>query len=187
MAGRAKSGKTKRSAVTTGAAAAMVSLSSLAYIQAMAATATIPILAKIIHAIEVTVNTSLDFGTLAVTEDVAGLATIDPASSQMKIDGKGGLALAGGVPRAGRIQIKGAAMPVQVSMETNNVHLTNGSTFLTINNFNFMTANGGMQITVTPTAAAVPVVMSVGATVNIRPGQLTGTYVGSNRVFANYQ
>ena len=50
-----------------------------------------------------------------------------------------------------------------------------------------MTANGGMQITVTPTAAAVPVVMSVGATVNIRPGQLTGTYVGSNRVFANYQ
>ena len=81
----------------------------------------------------------------------------------------------------------GAPMPVNVSMETNNVQLTNGSTFLTINNFNFLTANGGDQVTITPTAAAVPVVLSVGATLNARPGQLTGTYVGSNRIFANYQ
>lgn len=180
-------GKTTKAAVATGAAAVMVSLSSVSYFKAMAATATLPILAKIIRAIEVTVNTSLDFGTLAITNDIAGLATLDPLSSELRVDGNGGLALAGGVPRAGRIQIKGATMPVNVSMETNNIQLTNGTTFLTINNFNFLTANGGAQVTVTPTGPGNAAVLSVGASINTRPGQLSGTYIGSNRVFANYQ
>ncbi len=185
--GKSRRRSTARSAVTTGAAAVMVSLSSLVFFRAVAATATLPIIARIVRAVEITVNTSLDFGTLAITNDVAGLATVDPGSSQLKIDGKGGLALAGGVPRAGRIQIKGAAMPVQVSMEANNIQLTNGKTFLTIDNFNISTAQAGPQATVTPTGPGNGVILSVGASVNTRPGQLSGTYSGSNRVFANYQ
>ena len=173
--------------MATGAAALLVSLSSVCYFKAMAATATLPIIAKIIRAIDVTVNTSLDFGTLAMTDDVAAQATIDPLSSELRIDGRGGLALAGGVPRAGRVQIKGAPLAVNVSMEASNVQLTNGSTFLTINNFNFLTADGGAQVTVTPTGPGNAAILSVGATINARPGQLVGTYVGSNRVFANYQ
>lgn len=187
MAGKKKDSDKRMKAALNAGAAVMVSLSSFSFIQAVAATATLPIIAKVIHAIEVTINTSLDFGTIAATNEVAGLATIDPATNELRINGSSGLALAGGVPRAGRVQIKGAAMPVNVSMETNNVHLTNGSTFLTINNFNFITANGGDQVTITPTAPASPVVLSVGATMNTRPGQLTGSYVGSNRIFANYQ
>lgn len=173
--------------VSAGAAVALVSLSSFSVMKAVAATATLPIIAKFIRAIEVTVNTSLDFGTLAITNDVAGHATLDPLSSSLRIDGQGGLALAGGVPRAGRIQIKGAPMAVNVTVEDQNVQLTNGTTFLTINNFNFITANGGPQITVTPSGPGNSAILNVGASVNTRPGQLTGTYVGSNRIFANYQ
>jgi hypothetical protein len=173
--------------IATGAAVLLVSLSSLSYFKAMAATATLPILSKIIRAIEITINTSMDFGTLAMTNDVAGQATIDPLSGQLRIDGKGGLALAGGAPRAGRVQVKGAPMAVNVSVEANNVQLTNGSTFLTVNNFNFLTANGGPQVTVTPTGPGDGIILSVGASIQTRPGQLTGTYTGSNRIFANYQ
>lgn len=184
---KTSSTKPTEAAMATGAAALLVSLSSICYFKAMAATATLPIIAKIIRAIDVTVNTSLDFGTLAMTDDVAAQATIDPLSSELRIDGRGGLALAGGVPRAGRVQIKGAPLAVNVSMEASNVQLTNGSTFLTINNFNFLTADGGAQVTVTPTGPGNAAILSVGATINARPGQLVGTYVGSNRVFANYQ
>lgn len=184
---KSSSTKPAEAAMATGAAALLVSLSSVCYFKAMAATATLPIIAKIIRAIDVTVNTSLDFGTLAMTDDVAAQATIDPLSSELRIDGRGGLALAGGVPRAGRVQIKGAPLSVNVSMEASNVQLTNGSTFLTINNFNFLTADGGAQVTVTPTGPGNAAILSVGATINARPGQLVGTYVGSNRVFANYQ
>ena len=173
--------------MATGAAALLVSLSSFCYFKAMAATATLPILAKIIRAIEVTVNTSLDFGTLAMTNDVAAQATIDPLSSELRIDGKGGLALAGGVPRAGRIQVKGSPLAVNVSVENSNVQLTNGSTFLTINNFNFLTANRGAHVTVTPDGPGDAAVLAIGATIHARPGQLVGSYVGSNRIFANYQ
>lgn len=182
-----KSAKPTDAALATGAAAVLVSLSSLCYFKAMAATATLPILAKIIRAIEVTVNTSMNFGTLAMTQDIAAQATVDPLSSELRIDGKGGLTLAGGVPRAGRIQVKGSPQAVNVSMEASNVQLTNGTTFLTINNFNFLTANGGAQVTVTPTGPGNAAILSVGATIHARPGQLVGTYVGSNRVFANYQ
>lgn len=181
----------KKSAAQTvavgGAAAVMVSLSSAALYKAVAATATLPLIGRIIRAIEVTVNTSLDFGTLAVTNDIAAAATLDPQSGALRLDGGGGLALAGGSPRAGRIKIRGAAVPVTVTMETNNVHLTNGTTFLTINNFNLLTANGGPQVTITPTGPGNAAIMAIGATLNTRPGQLSGTYVGSNRIFANYQ
>lgn len=183
---RGRPGRARK--IATGVTAAtLVSLSSFAVIHAVAATATLPIIARIIRAIEITVNTSLDFGTLAVTVDNAGTATIDPLSGQLTIGGAGGVNLAGGTPRAGRIQIKGAPVPVQVSLETDNVQITNGTSFLTINAFNFGTPNGGPQITVTPGGPADSAIINVGATINTRVRQLTGTYIGSNTVFANYQ
>jgi len=184
---RHSSKKNGKAVMATSAAALLVSLSSYGYFKAMAATATMPILANIIRAIEITINTSLDFGTLAMTSDVAGQATVDPLSSELRIDGKGGLALAGGVPRAGRVTVKGSPLSVDISIEASNVQLTNGTTFLTINNFNFMTAEGGGHVSVVPTGPGNAAVLSVGATIQTRPGQLVGTYVGSNRIFANYQ
>ncbi len=184
----AKKRNSKAKKIVGGAAAlAVVSLSSFAVINAVAATATLPIIARIIRAIEITVNTSLDFGTLSVTADNAGAATLDPRTGQLTMAGQGGVNLAGGVPRAGRIQLRGAPVPVQISMETNNVQITNGTTFLTINAFNFETANGGPQVTITPGGPADSAIIAVGATINTRPRQLTGTYVGTNTVFANYQ
>lgn len=176
-----------KKALAGAAAVTMVSLSSMAVINAVAATATMPILARIIRAIELTVNTSLDFGTLAVTVDNAGAATLNPQTGQLTLQGEGGINLAGGEPRVGRIMLKGSAQPVQVSLETNNVQITNGTTFLTINAFNFDTANGGPQVTVTPTGPGESAVLTLGATINTRPRQLTGTYIGSNTIFANYQ
>lgn len=170
-----------------GAAVAMVSLSSVSLFKAVAATATLPIVAKVIRAIEITINTSLDFGTLAITDDIAAVATLDPGTNTLRVNGEGGLSTAGGVPRAGNLRIKGASMPVRVSMETNNVQITNGTTFLTINNFNFNTESGGYQVTVTPTGPDNSVALTVGASINTRARQLSGTYIGSSTIFANYQ
>jgi hypothetical protein len=165
----------------------MVTLSSLSVFRAVAATATLPILAKLVRAIEVTINTSLDFGTLAVTEDKAGAATLDPATGNLTVSSEGGLNLAGGVPRAGKIQIRGAPMPVEMSLETNSLRITNGTDHLTVNNFNFLTAQGGPDVTVTPDGLHNTAIVALGATITTRPRQLTGTYIGTNTVFANYQ
>ncbi len=170
-----------------GAAAALVTLSSYGFYNAVAATATIPILARIMRAIEVTINTSIDFGTLAITEDVAGTATLDPLTSKLRVDSEGGINLAGGFPTAGNVRIKGAPQPVQISLDTNVMRITNGTTYLTINNFNINTANGGPNATITPSGPGNSVVFSIGATLNARPNQVTGTYIGTNTIFANYQ
>lgn len=178
--------RTKK-ALRNGAAVAMVSLSSVSLFKAVAATATLPIMAKVIRAIEITINTSMNFGTLAVTEDVAAVATIDPKTNSLRVDSKGGLSYAGGDPTAGNLRISGSIMPVRVSMETDNVRITNGTTHLTIDNFNFNTESGGHQITVTPTGPDRSVSLSVGASLRARPRQLNGTYIGSSTIFANYQ
>lgn len=177
----------KRAWLKGGTAAVMVTLSSLSVFRAVAATATIPILAKVVRAIEITINTSLDFGTIAVTEDKAGQATLDPSTGTLMVNSEGGLNLAGGVPRAGKIQIRGATIPIEISLETNNLRITNGTDHLTVNNFNFLTAQGGPDVTVTPNGPNNTAILALGATLNTRPRQLTGTYIGTNTVFANYQ
>lgn len=176
----------RKSLLTTGAAV-MVSLSSLALGGAVAATATLPIMVKLMRAIEITINTSLQFGTLAITEDAPALVTLDPLSNNLRLDTQGGIALAGGVPRAGRISVRGAPLPVSVSIETDSIRLTNGTTHLTVSNFNFNTAAGGAQITITPSGPENIASLPIGATLSMREGQLVGTYIGSNRIFANYQ
>lgn len=174
-------------ALKTGAAAALVTLSSVSVFRAVAATATLPVLARIVRAIEITVNTSLDFGTIALTEDVAAKAVLDPYSGNLKLDGEGGVNLAGGYPRAGNVRIKGAPIPVHVSLHTNNLRLTNGTTHLTVNDFNINTAKGGPEATVTPSGPGNSIILSIGATMSARPQQLTGTYIGVNTIFADYQ
>lgn len=174
-------------ALKTGAAAVLVTLSSVSVFRAVAATATLPVLARIVRAIEITINTSLDFGTIALTEDVAAKAVIDPYTGNLKLDGEGGVNLAGGYPRAGNVRIKGAPIPVHVSLQTNNLRLTNGTTHLTVNDFNINTAKGGPEATITPTGPGHSIVLSIGATMNARAQQLTGTYTGVNTIFADYQ
>jgi hypothetical protein len=170
-----------------GAAAIMVSLGILSLQRALAATQTLPVQANLLRAIEVTLNASLDFGTLAMTVDRAGVATIDPFINKLFVDGNSSLTAVGGEPRAGQIQIKGAAKPITISMENPSVRLTNGVTTLTVNNFNFQTLMAGSRVTITPTSDAEPYLLSIGATINTKPGQLTGTYIGANRIFANFQ
>jgi hypothetical protein len=156
-------------------------------VKAVAATATVPIHIELVRAIEVTINTSLNFGMLALTNDRTGQATLDPLSDKLFIAGQSSIALAAGTPRAGRVQIKGAPIPVAVSFENEVVQLTNGTTSLTVSSFNFISNNVGSQVTVTPPETNSEVTLSVGATIKAKQGQLTGTYIGSNRIFANYQ
>lgn len=186
-ASKRSKGALRVKALRGGTAMALVTLSSFAVYRAVGATATMDIVARIVRAIEVTVNTSINFGTLAVTADSAGAAVLDPLTNELMLSGQGGVNLAGGTPQAGRLRIKGAAMPVQISLDTNNIQLTNGTTFLTVNAFNFQTPNGGPQATVTPAGPGDSVTLTLGATLNTRPRQLTGTYIGSNKIFANYQ
>ncbi len=156
-------------------------------INAAAATATLPVIAKLIRAIEITVDTSLNFGTMAMTIERAGIAHIDPGLNRLIVDSSSSFSMAGGTPQAGRLTIKGAAFPVSVSLENSVIDLTNGVTTVTVGDFNFLTANGGSRVTVTPAFDKPTFTVPVGATLNSKPGQATGTYVGTARIYANFQ
>lgn len=172
--------------VKLGAAAALVS--GLAAWQAVAATADLRIIAKLIRAIDVTVNTALDFGTLAMTVDRAGHATMDPSVNRLLIGNNGSLSLAGGLPSVGRLRIKGAEFPVHISIEDASVKLTNGVNTVTVDNFNIQSAHGGAKMTFTPVdLQAYSLTVPVGATLKTQPGQASGTYTGVTRIFASYQ
>lgn len=191
MAGQAKRKKgSGKSAKVRLSAATMTALSGLAAYQAIhaiAATATLPIIARLVRAIELTINTTLDFGTLAMTVDQAGQATVDPELNRLIIDGRGGLTLAGGKPAAGRLTVKGAEFAVAISVEDATVKLTNGSDTVVIGSFNLATANGGTKMTFTPTDNTYEFTVPIGATLKTRTGQISGTYVGTTRIFASYQ
>ncbi len=174
-------------------AGGMVTLSCLGALHllrnvtAVAATSTLPIRAKLVRAIEVTVETSLDFGTVAMTVDQVGVASIDPALNRLVVDSNSSFSAAGGTPNAGRLRIKGVAFPVSVSLEDSIVNLTNGATLVTVNDFNFFTANGGSRVTITPQAGNHTMTVPVGATLNAKAGQATGSYVGTARIYTNFQ
>ena len=153
----------------------------------IASTGTLPISVRLIRAVEITLATSLDFGTLAMTLDRAGTARMDTSLNRLIIDNNSSLALAGGTPQVGRFTISGSAFPVTISIEDTSVQLTNGVESLTVNGFNLMTDNGGSQITVTPQAGQNSFTIPVGASILAKPGQLDGTYVGTTRIFANFQ
>lgn len=179
-----------RSAKVRLSAATMTAISGLAgyqAIHAIAATATLPIIARLVRAIELTVNTTLDFGTLAMTVDRAGQARIDPELNRLFIDRNGSLTLAGGKPAAGRLTIKGAEFPVAISVENSTVKLTNGTNSVVVGDFNLVTAQGGTKMTFTPTQNSYAFTVPIGATIKTRSGQLSGTYVGATRIFASYQ
>jgi len=182
---RGKSKSAKRLAIS-----AVVSLSCFtlhALRDVVASTATLPITVRLIRAIEITLDTALDFGTLAMTLDRAGTARIDTSLNRLVIDNNSSLALSGGTPQVGRFKIKGSVFPVTVSVEETSVRLTNGVDTLTVNSFNLLTGNGGTQVTVTPQVGQNSFTIPVGASLSTKPGQLDGTYVGATRIFANFQ
>jgi len=181
---KGKQAKVRLSAVTL---TALSGIAAYQAIHAVAATATMPIIARLVRAIELTVNTTLDFGTLAMTVDRAGQATIDPEVDRLFIDGSSGLTLAGGKPAAGRLMVKGAEFPIAVSIEDPSVKLTNGTGTVVVNNFNIATAKGGTKMTFTPTQNTYAFTIPIGATINTREGQISGTYTGTTRIFASYQ
>lgn len=182
-----KAAQAKKRTVRLGAAALLAgaAFGGLQHIEA--ATATLPVIARLVAAIELTVQQSLDFGTLAMTVDRTGIARLDPGANQLFIDGSSGLSLAGGSPSAGRLKIRGSEFPVSISLESTQVRMTNGTGTVMVNNFNLVTQNGGDKITITPSAGTVSLSVPVGASINTKARQLTGTYVGTTRVFANYQ
>ncbi|MEM7680090.1 MAG: DUF4402 domain-containing protein [Pseudomonadota bacterium] len=182
--------KLKKTALKAMASGGLISLSVfsiMALRSVVAATATLPIIVRLVQAIEVTVATSLDFGTLAMSPDDPGRAMIDPGLNRLILDDRNALALAGGVPKVGRLVVRGAAFPVSISVEDTSVRLTNGISAVTVNDFNFVTTDGGTRVTITPQAGAGSFTIPVGATLLTKPGQTEGTYVGTTRVFANFQ
>lgn len=174
--------------LSTATMVALAGVGSYGAVKAIAATAVdLPIIAKLVRAIEITVNTTLDFGTLAMTVDRAGFATIDPALNRLLIDNASSLTLAGGKPSAGRLTLRGAEFPVAVTIEDPTVKMTNGTNTVMVTGFNMMTAKGGTQMTFTPTQKTFALTIPVGATIQTKVGQLSGTYVGTTRISASYQ
>ncbi|MGZ9097426.1 MAG: DUF4402 domain-containing protein [Micavibrio sp.] len=174
--------------IKAGAAVVLVSLSAFGLTRAVAATATLPIIAQIVRAIKITVNTSLNFGTLAVTNATSpGTASIDPLTGKLTVDSKGGLAFSGGTPTAGRVIIKGAALPVNVTIASPTMQIHNGPESLTVENFKLINRTGGPRATVTPFGPGSSIAINVGASITSRPGQVDGVYTGTNTLYANYQ
>ena len=153
----------------------------------IATAATLPISVRIVRAVELTVSRSLNFGTLAVTLDGGGEATIDTSLNQLRVSGNNSLSIAGGNPSVGTLSIRGFAYPVTVSIEDTSVQLTNGQAQITVEGFNMITSNGGHKVTITPQAGQNTVTIPVGATLKTKAGQLTGTYTGATKVFASFQ
>lgn len=172
------------------AAGGLISLSMfsvMALRTVMASTATLPMVARLINAIEVTVATSLDFGTLAMSPERPGRALIDPSLNRMVLDDNNSLSLAGGTPKVGRLVIRGATLPIAISIESTSIQLTNGATNVTVSNFNLVSADGGAKVTITPQTGIATMTIPVGATLITKAGQASGTYSGTTRVFANFQ
>ena len=152
-----------------------------------AATVSMPIYVKLIQAIEMTVGASLTFGTLAMTTQQGGMATLFPSNNKFITDNSGSLVLAGGVPQVGRVKVKGASFPVTISLEDSTVHLTNGLAFVTVKDFNILTDNAGREVDYTPNIAVNSFTVPIGGTLVTKPQQPAGTYVGRTRVFVNFQ
>lgn len=169
-------------------AAALVTLTCLGGASAIAASATMQIFANIVRAIDVSATAALDFGTLAVTAAASGEMTLRPSNNEIVLDNNGGLSFAAGVPQAGRVRLKSKSnSPIEVSVAQKTVTLTNGTATMQVRDFNFITDNGGPSATVTPNLTASSVTFPVGATLVSKAQQVTGNYVGSNVIFANYQ
>lgn len=187
---RNDSKKQKNKRLKQAAAGGLVTLSmfgALAVRSVVASTATLPIMVRLIKAIEITVATSLNFGTLAMAPEEPGMAHMDPGQNRLILDDRNALSLAGGTPKVGRLRIRGSTFPVSISIEETSVKLTNGVTGVTVNDFNFLSADGGTRVTITPALDQPSFTVPVGATLVTKPGQADGTYVGTTRVFANFQ
>lgn len=155
---------------------------------AQAGTAVMPVAVRIIKTLDVTVTASLNFGTIAVAEDSqAGTAVIDPASGAISISGAGMVSSIGGAVQAGRLQVKSGARPFTVSLAQSAIALSNGSSTVEVTDFNFVTANQGSVVNITPSVGSPTVSVPLGATLKTKVAQLEGNYIGTTNVFANYQ
>lgn len=154
---------------------------------AWADTIVLPVAARLVQAVEITVNAALDFGDLAFAADQAGAARIDPASNMLVREGLNSLQPVGGKPQAGRIVIRGAEHPVQISVGQDSVRLTNGTDFVTISDFHFINAQTGNRVTVMPGPQGGDIIVPIGATLHTRVGQTGGYYFGVNSIYAHYQ
>lgn len=165
----------------------VLALSCAVCAHALADTVTLPMVARLVRAVEITVNMSLDFGDLAFAADQAGAARIDPATNMLAREGRNDLLSVGGKPQAGQIVIRHAEYPVQISMEQDSVRLSNGTDFVTVSDFHFINAQTGSRVTVTPDPQGSDIVIPVGATLRTRAGQTSGHYFGVNNIYAHHQ
>lgn len=98
----------------------------------------------------------------------------------------GGCASAGGSPLRGRCALTGTFLPVQVmqvTLSAATATISNGTTNMSITNFDWGTTAGGPTTTVTAFVTTV----NLGGTLNVGAGQTGGTYTGSFTVNVNYQ
>ncbi len=164
-----------------------VVLSCVPLVQTWAETVIVPVVAKLVRAVEVSVNTSLDFGDLSFAADQAGEARLDPVSNMLVSEGRNSLQSVGGKPQAAQIVIRGAEYPVQLSMDQPSVRLSNGQDFVTVSDFHFINAQTGSRVTVMPDPQGGDIILPIGATLRTRVGQMSGSYVGIGSINADYE
>lgn len=171
--------KNKNSKVLLGAATLAAALASGAP-AAQAATASIPMTAKVIAAIAVTKTADLLFGT--ITETGAGTVVLTNAGARSST---GGVTLIGGATgQAGGFDVKAASGVAYNITLPATAALTGGGDTMTAQSFTLDGA-AGPYAGLTQTVATRN--FKLGATLNVPGAQATGTYTGSVTVTAVYQ
>lgn len=170
--------KNNKSKVLLGAATLAAVMASGAP-KAEAATATIPMTAKVIAAIAVSKTANLLFGT--ITETGAGTVVLTNAGAR---SATGGVSLIGGpTGQAGGFNVIAATGVNYDITVPATAALTGGGDTMTAQSF---TLDGG-AIAATYANVAATRNFKLGATLNVPGGQATGTYNGSVTITANYQ
>ena len=126
---------------------------------------------------------TLNFGSILACAG-AGTVTVDPTGARST----GGAAClqASGPSSRGRCLLIGSFFPVRpmtVTITTPTVNITNGTTNMSVNNFDLNTPGNGVSTTVT----AFITVVDIGGTLNVAANQAAGTYSGAASIVVNFQ
>lgn len=144
----------------------------------------IPHQAVAMLSIVVSGTVDMNFGTMTVGA-VGGTIEVNNAGAR-SVTGDVTPIVGGSVPSNGAFSVAGSTgLAMDVSVTAASFDVTNGTTVMSVDNFQLLSDVGGTAGTIT--LAANPSSYTLGATLNVGAGQAEGTYTGEYTISVNYQ
>ena len=128
-------------------------------------------------------NQSLNFGTFTAVGP-GGTVDVNTLGAAVYSPGLNDIALSS--PSEAIVRVRGSAGPnIIMSVTNTSVAVSNGAQTMKVNQFHILTTAGGAVETFPLTANTM--LVPIGATLSVGPGQAAGTYTGAFTVQAVYQ